>query len=78
MLERMWNKGNTLQFQVKVKTCTVTLEINLLVSQKQQDLAIPPLGIYTKDNKQGHLLNYAYCSSIHNIQELKTTWMTLI
>ena len=39
---------------MRLNTGKTILEVNLLVSQKQQDLAIPPLGIYTKDNKQGH------------------------
>ena len=34
MLVRMWNKGNTLPFLVRVQTCTATLEVNMDVSQK--------------------------------------------
>jgi hypothetical protein len=34
MLARMWSKGNTPQLLVAVQTFTITLEINLAVSQK--------------------------------------------
>ena len=34
MLERMWSKGNTPPLLVRVQTCTATLEINMVVSQK--------------------------------------------
>ena len=34
MLEKMWSKENTPPLLVGVQTCTVTLEINLVVSQK--------------------------------------------
>ena len=34
MLERMWNKGNTSLLLVGMQTCTTTLEISMVVSQK--------------------------------------------
>jgi hypothetical protein len=54
MLTRMWTKGKTLAFLVGVKTYTVTMEINMAISQKlrivlPQDQVIPLLGIYPKD-----------------------------
>jgi hypothetical protein len=54
MLVRMWSKGKTPPLLVGVQTCTTTLEINLVVSQKTgnslpQNPAIPLLGIYPKD-----------------------------
>ena len=34
MLVRMWSKENTLPLLVGVQTCTATLKINMLISQK--------------------------------------------
>ena len=53
MLERMWSEGNTPPLVVGVQTCTTTLEINVIVSQRNgislpQDPVIPILGIYPK------------------------------
>ena len=58
MLKRMWGKGNTPPLVVGVQTCTATLEINMVVSQKIenqfQDQVILLLGIYTKDAQLYH------------------------
>ena len=53
MLERMWIKGNIPPLLVGMQTCTTTIEISVVVSQKiginlPQDPAIPLLGIYSK------------------------------
>ena len=50
----MWSKGNTTPLLFGMQTCTTTLEISMVVSQKLgisllQDPAIPFLGIYSKD-----------------------------
>jgi hypothetical protein len=47
-------QGEPFSLLVEVQTCTTTLEINLVVSQKTgnslpQNPAIPLLGIYPKD-----------------------------
>jgi hypothetical protein len=39
---------------VGVQTYTITLEINLAVSQKTQDPAIPLLGMYSRDVPSSH------------------------
>jgi hypothetical protein len=59
MLPRIWNKGNTPPLLVGWQTCTATLEINFVVSQKTgevllQDTAISLLGIYSKDTLSYH------------------------
>lgn len=50
----MCYKGNTPPVLVEVKVCTATLEINMEVFRilgldLAQDLAVPPLGIFSKD-----------------------------
>jgi hypothetical protein len=59
MLVRVWNKESTPPQLVGVQTCTTTLEINVVVSQKSEnsstsDSAIPLLGIYPKDAPPSH------------------------
>ena len=54
MLERMQSKGNTPPLLVGMQTCTATLKISMVVSQKIGNQptarpAIPLLGIYPKD-----------------------------
>ena len=34
MLEKMWNRRNTHQFVVGVKTCTATMKVIMMVPQK--------------------------------------------
>jgi hypothetical protein len=47
MLVSVWREENILPLLVGVQTCTVTMEINITVPQK--DPAILLLGIYSKD-----------------------------
>jgi hypothetical protein len=59
MLVRMWSKGNVLSLLVEMQTWTITLKINLVVSQKIKKSFtwkpdIPLLGIYTKDAPTSH------------------------
>ena len=54
MLAIMWSKWNTLPSLMGAQMCIVSLEINMVVSQEDenhlpQDPAMPLLGIYTKD-----------------------------
>ena len=81
MLERMWSKGNTPPLLVGVQTCTVALEINMVVSLKigNQSTSRPSnttFGYMPKGyilTSQGHLHNYVHSSIIHNSQNLETT-----
>jgi hypothetical protein len=59
MLGRMWRNRNTPHFLVVLQADTTTLEIILAVPQKmdivrQEDPAIPLLGIYTEDVPNGN------------------------
>ena len=54
MLERMWCKGNTPSLLVGVQTCTTSLEISIVNSQKIGNLSTSRssdtvLGIYPED-----------------------------
>ena len=78
MLERMLSKGNTSQVLVEMQTCTTTLEINMMVSQKieNQPNSGPTLGHIPKVCSiilQGHLFNYVCSSFICNSHNLETT-----
>ena len=80
MLERIQSKGNTPPLIMGMQTCTVTLEINMVVSQKigyqsTSRLSNTTLGHIPKGYRpipQGHLLNYVYSRIICNDQNLKT------
>ena len=58
MLEMMWCKENTLSLLVGMKTSTITLETNMVVSQKigklPQNPGITLLGIFPKDAQSYH------------------------
>ena len=81
MLDRMWNKGNTPPLLVGVQTCTATLEISMVISQKitKQPTSRPSetaFGYIPKGFSiipQGHVLNYVHSSIIYHNQSLKTT-----
>ena len=56
-LERIWGKGNTPSLLVGVQTCTATLEINMVISQKirkRQDPALLLLGMDPTDAQSYH------------------------
>ena len=64
MVERICSKGNTLQFLVGMQTCTATLEISMVVSQKMGiDL---PKGLSTKEwiKKMWYIYTVEYYSAI--------------
>jgi hypothetical protein len=79
MLVRMWSKENTPPLLVGVKTCTTTLEINLVVSQKTRNSSTSRLSYTTPGHipkrcsttPQGQLLNYVHSSFTHNSQKLE-------
>ena len=81
MLEGMWSKGNTPPLLVGVQNCTVTLEINMAVSQNignqsTSNLHYTAFGYIPKRCliiPQEHLFNYVENSIIHNSQNLETT-----
>ena len=85
MLERIWGKGNTPALLGEVQTCSATLEITMVISQKirKQSTSIASnttLGYMPKGYSivpQGHVLSYVHSSIICNIQNLETTYMSL-
>ena len=78
---RMWSEGNTLPLLGEVQTGTITLEINLAVSQKSGNSSTSRLSYTTSGHipkrcpsiPQEHLLNYVHSSLIHISQKLETT-----
>ena len=74
----MWGKGNTFSLLVQVQTCTTTVEIGVLVSQKigSQATSRPSnttLGHIPRgcsNIPQEHLLNYVHSSTIYNSHNL--------
>ena len=81
MLARMWSKGDTLSLLVRVQTCKATLEIYMAISQKIGNRSTSRPSYTTPVHipktcstmPQGHLVNYAHSSFIHNSQKLETT-----
>ena len=56
MLERVWRKGNPLTQLVGMQTSTATMENSMEIPKKLEielpyDLAIPLLGIHTKESR---------------------------
>ena len=75
---RMWNNQKTPPLQVRVQTCTTTLEFNLEVSQKidnsstSQPSHTTPVHIKRCSIiSEGHLVNFIHSSFIHNSQKLE-------
>jgi hypothetical protein len=81
MLVRMWSMENTPPLLVGLQTYTITVEINLLDSQKiGNSSTLRPIYIthehITKTCSsipQGHVLNYFHSSFIHKSQKMETT-----
>jgi hypothetical protein len=78
---KLAEQGNTFLLLVGVETCTTTLEINLVVSQKTGNSSTSR-PIYTTPGHipkgfsnipQRHLLSYVHSSCIHNSKKLETT-----
>ena len=85
MLERIHSKGNTPPLLVEVQTCTATLEMSMVVSQKTGNQHTSRLSNTTLEHISkkcsiilwGHLHNYVHSNVIHNSQNLETTYMAL-
>ena len=85
MLERMQSKRNTPPLLVEVQTCTTTLEISVIFSQRIENqftsrqsnttLGYIPTGCIPIP--QRHLFNYVHSNNICNSQNLETTLMPL-
>ena len=81
MLVRLWNKGITPPLLMGMQTCIISLEINLVVSQKTGNISILRPSYITPGHipkrcsniAQGHLPNYIYSSFISNSQKLEIT-----
>jgi hypothetical protein len=66
MLARMWSKENTLSLMMEVQTCTITLEINMEVSQKTGNSST----LRPCYNAPGHIpqgCSYILQTHLHNI-----------
>ena len=73
---RTWNKGNTPLLLVGVKTCTVTMEINMAIPQKNENQyssrpSYITLGNIPKECTIIQSYNHVHCSLIHNSQNLE-------
>ena len=85
MLAKMWRKRNTLPLLVRLQTCTTTLEVHLMVSQKIRNSFIwrprntAPGHVPKRccTIPQGCMFHYVHCSFIYKSQKLKTTQVHL-
>jgi len=85
MLAKLWNRENTLPLLLGVQTCTITLKINVVVSQKiwnsstsrrnYTTIRHTPKRCFTIPWR--HLLNYVHNSFIQNSQKLEMIYMSL-
>ena len=81
----MWRKGNTSSLLVEVQTCTKTLEIDLVVSQKTGNSSTSRSNYTTPGHitiryltiPLRHRLNYVHRSFLQNSQKLETTQISL-
>ena len=79
MLERMWSKRNTHLLLVEVQTCTDTLEVRVVVSQKPGNEPTTRPSYTTPGHipkrcsviPQGHLINYIHSNLICISQNLE-------
>ena len=79
--ERENHSQDVLKGKVGMQTCTTTLEINLVVSQKTGNSSTSRASYTTPGHipkrcstvPQAHLLSYVHSSFIHNSQKLRTT-----
>ena len=69
------SKGNTPPLLVGMKTCTTTLKISVMVSQKtgNQPTTLGHIPKKCSIILQGHLFNYVHSSIICNSQNLEAT-----
>ena len=82
----MWRKKNLCTLLVEIQIYSATMENNIYVPKKlklklQNDLAIPPLGIYTEKNGSSNSKRYLHLnvhrSSIYISQDMKATQMPI-
>ena len=83
---KMWSKGNIHPLLVGMQTCTVIMEISVMVSWEYRNkstsksiyttLGYMPKGCFILLKR--HLLNHVHCCFIHNREKLETTEMPFI
>ena len=84
MLERMWRKGKPPILLVGLKINTATVENSMEVPQKTKNRITIWSGNHTpghisrqKSNSKRYLHPCVHSRTIHNSQDLKTTWISI-